>query len=219
MLNGEFLLVSDFGGFHQVMNSGHVDRHGLLGEDVLPSLNTLSKHGRTVSGRSRHQDDVNVGCRQFLKSVKTSKLTVLFYFHPFLAEGCPKGLERPFDFLGESVRHGPELDLVVRFQGLGGCSCPAPSTSNQAHLDGVAATDFSTANVGEAGHCGGSRGGFYKFASAGVVSLAHWVIRCLMGKYGRVSVLPFKVLGPSGGKIGLAGPVWSTGARAERGFR
>ena len=72
-----------------------------------------------------------------LEGIKSGELAALVHLNPLLAEGGPEGLEGSLDFLGEGIGHGPELDLVVGFQGLGGSSGSAASASDQAHLDGV----------------------------------------------------------------------------------
>ena len=123
------------------------------------------------------------------------------------------GRERGDERAGLAVAaQRPELDLVIGFQGLGGGACPAASTSDQAHLDGVAAADLGTADVREACDRGGGRGGLYEVASGGVGGLAHEVVTVPMGGYGRVSALPFKVLdrfelggGPEGGNPSFQG--------------
>ena len=87
-------------------------------------------------------------------------------------------------------------------------ACTPATTSNQADLDGIAAADLGTADVGEASDGRSGCGGLDKITSVGVGGLAHWVFRCPMGGYGRVSALPFKVLGPLRGEMSLL----STGA-------
>ena len=202
VLDGELLLVRDLGGLHQVMNPRHVDGHGFLSEDVLAGLDALAKHHGAVSRGSGHQDHVHVGGGQFLEGVEPGELAVLGDLHALLAEGGPQGLERALDFLGEGVGHGPELHLVVGFQGLGGSTRSASAASDQAHLDGVAAADLGAADVREASDGGGSRGGgggLYEVASGGVGGVAHGVVTVRMGGYGRVSTLPFKILDPQTG--------------------
>ena len=149
---------------------------GFSAKTCLPASMHLRSIRGAVSGRGRHQHDIDVGLCEALEGIQAGEPTLLIDLDALLAEGSAESLELAVDLFGEGVGHGPELDLVVRLERLGGCARPATTATNQANLDRIAAPDFGSADVREAGHrCGraGCGGGLQEFAAGGIGGVTH----------------------------------------------
>ena len=156
VLDGEFFLLGDFGGFEHGVDSGHVNGDGFFTKNVFAGLDGGADMLWAEAWRCGENDEVDTGIDDLLEGVEASELT---FRGNLSAVAVVRGVfESVFARFLKGITDGPEDGVFVSIEGLCERTGAASTSADETDFDGVVVTALCSDNVRESDKGGGSEG-------------------------------------------------------------